>query len=997
MFSSTRPVSQGGRSLILRTVTARMSGAPPRLHLTRLVALNRISAPLSHASRVRAADYRAFKSYFWLSRKVVRSFSWTGLGVAIVAGIAGIVSPHVWAGYRLGPPTPCPIPPVDDPFVAEIQAFCSQSWDMQTDQTQRMTGAVHRLKECEWLGRSQRHQNGTEVLGAMQGLVRLGSLPLRGDSAVQYHALLSLNKLLSADLSECEPAAGLIDVEKHLHNLLIGEMVPLLKREAARAYSRVIGRLAECTPSQLGKAQRMEIVSRAAEMRRVAHSPICALEPWVQYDLLSASHVALALLHPALPLSSVVKLSQNLSSLHRKGQNLGANYWTLFDREIKKLLVEKPTEEEKAPIFERLLCLSRLFDQIDLTNPELVGEFINQVQRNFRGSTSPREADRDLWGYYSDAGEWRLVDLCATRLLVEIAQSELTSAEMKERAVAVLRSTYFQSALADPVRNYLDSVADELRLFRNRYQQLARKELTEIQVVFVQQSNLQLMEKTRKENIEILKPYLRESVKGSAASLFKNCPIFVGRARELTTLDRLFARQSVVEIVGGSGAGKTQLALGYVMEYSNRYSRAYHLQCSDSVTFDRELRKLAQELQVPDDRLPTNDLCLKLRAALEESSCPFFLILDNVEIIKDVAEPLKELIPRRGGQTALILRGRGVPAAFLAEPIPSVSVEPWLDEASGVRLFQAVTKFLQQQQPARQQTYSEDREQMEVALTLLGYHPLAISWLAYYMFNSEGGWAEVIEGLENRGLGFTNEVRQSFDSDKAVRVSFDLLMEELKKVDETAGSRLYPLLRLCAWMPAENIDPESVLEIEALVTAYPSINPELSAAEFNQQWKDAAGEIYSREQISQFEALQHKYRLLQSGEEGYCMDPILRKRLRRETSGADLEVVHKAVDVFLLRVMVAYKTLATTMKTKWSDNRPETQALLRREIEQVRADPAVHHVLTFVDRLHLERTQKWPLKLPKWVFSEYEKTVKEFKTTWEELKSKAYPSSTSGS
>jgi hypothetical protein len=1002
MLSSARPLSHEGKWLLLRAVTLNAGRFSFQSLSRRFLVISTSNSPLRlryRISRINAKDRHglAILPTFTRARSpAMQSLSWYSIGGLIVGGIIVVIPVATGlAKWYLASPAlaPCPIaPPNDDSFLRKIDELCTQS-DGQKELMQK-------LKECEWRGRPRRHQKVEETLSAMRGFVRLASLKVSDNSAVQYNALCSLNKLLAADLSDCNPAPGLVDVEKHLYNLLITDPHPLLRREATGAYRRVMIRLLDCTPQQLGDGERAEIRKRAEALGQKALDPSHCKEPWVQCDLRLAFHTAQALTTPTPPVAfaDVVAVGAAVVSIHHKAKNLAAdNYQVLVNGDLKDWItaaplligavaelatVQLPTVgripqrwlQSRADDVEQarsggLLAFRRFFDHVDLTSDDVVEKFIERLHQEFGSLHPPRGPLARVTNWWVTWPEHWLVDFGAAQLLVEVIQSPLVSSKVKERALDLVRDTYLKPEAPEMILSYL---GEELPSVRSICQQLL-KEAKSNPHLRHQEAQLQTIRRAQCENEKRLKELLRKSIAGNAMEIFDHYPVFVGRREFLVKLERTFNRHPVIQVRGVGGAGKTRLLLGYLAEHPQQYDRAYRLDGQNSTVLVAEVRALAKELQIPEgEKLQPEELCRKVREILEQSGRPFLLIIDNIQLPSrtsseespdseqlspavSLGRQLRELIPKTGGHAALISQ-ESLPDWVVPPLMPKIDLMPNLDEDSALQLFQAVIELLCERHPTRPiPDCLADQTRLRTVFKLLEYHPAAISGLASSVFNSPFTWEEIIREI-NRGLAFFRDNPQLTQSpdpnyDKFVHVSWDPVIKRVKENDEAGGKSLARLLRLCARMPADFINLEYVSVIQALM------NPsELPSAEFDAQWNQEAARLLATPttiEREQFCELADTYLLLQQEKDRYTIHRLLQDRLRFDLPPQLSKSIEKAVKAFSIHHLTAYANIIQGLSKRWDElgNRPENREALLKETGVLFADTTLQRPFRFVGQL----------------------------------------------
>ena len=121
---------------------------------------------------------------------------------------------------------------------------------------------------------------------------------------------------------------------------------------------------------------------------------------------------------------------------------------------------------------------------------------------------------------------------------------------------------------------------------------------------------------------------------------------FVGRAAELTKLERLLTEHGKAFVTGTGGMGKTQLLLEYVHRHRGSFAKLLWIDAGSQsrlVNFLSLAKPLGVTLEEGSDAGPEN--CRRVKDALERAEAPFLLVMDNVD---DDGAGFWDMLPRHG-------------------------------------------------------------------------------------------------------------------------------------------------------------------------------------------------------------------------------------------------------------------------------------------------------------------------------------------------------------
>jgi tetratricopeptide (TPR) repeat protein len=149
-------------------------------------------------------------------------------------------------------------------------------------------------------------------------------------------------------------------------------------------------------------------------------------------------------------------------------------------------------------------------------------------------------------------------------------------------------------------------------------------------------------------------------------------PAFVGRDKELDSLQSTLGRQRIVAVTGRGGAGKTQLAAEFCYRFGEGYDVVWWIRAEESATIVIDLAELAAKLGLPEaassSRVDAVDAVLRGLAENEN----WLLVFDNAQSWASI----ERLVPKgTTGRVLVTARVRQWPSAVSVLPLDVLSRE----------------------------------------------------------------------------------------------------------------------------------------------------------------------------------------------------------------------------------------------------------------------------------------------------------------------------------
>lgn len=149
----------------------------------------------------------------------------------------------------------------------------------------------------------------------------------------------------------------------------------------------------------------------------------------------------------------------------------------------------------------------------------------------------------------------------------------------------------------------------------------------------------------------------QNSPKTILVSLNSRHPEFVGRnaffpqlAQMISTPWTVLASSPVRVLHGPGGIGKTELAIAFANDNSNKFSLIAFLNCETQEQYEKSLRDLAKALKLPIEKKSPSEIQAQVTQKLEQGIGlkPYLLIFDNADLLPT--------LPTRGGYILLTTR-----------------------------------------------------------------------------------------------------------------------------------------------------------------------------------------------------------------------------------------------------------------------------------------------------------------------------------------------------